>query len=283
MSELYPDPLGTSPTPDRTGSPLEPPIDSPIDSLRVIYINLDRRPDRRAAVEAELERVGFPRSHIIRFPAIAHPTSPNAGCNLSHAAAIRMAGELGLEAALILEDDFQFIDDAAAVRAALAAFLGENTGGWEDCRAVERSGGWEDCRAVERSGGWEDCRAVERSGGWEDCRAVERSGGWDAALLTTTNAKLQPDPDAAHLPWQRCLSASNAAGYLVHRRQMAELSRLIHDAAEHLAATGKHWHYQNDVVWCECMQRGRWFAFCPRLGFQRPGYSDLAQREVDYR
>ena len=221
-------------------APSPPAFTSPLSTLPVIFINLARRTDRREAIEAELARVGFAPGQVFRFAALEHPASPNAGCNLSHAAALRWAhAELGAEVALILEDDFQFAGGAEQVQAAIAAVL-------------------------------------------EAGEAEGEAASWDAVLLTASYAVLEREGEA-NPPWKRCLSASNAAGYLVRRREMLPLAELIHEAAEPLARTGEHWNYQNDVVWRARMRRGRWLAFEPRLGFQRPGYSDLARRVVDNR
>jgi glycosyl transferase family 25 len=77
--------------------------------------------------------------------------------------------------------------------------------------------------------------------------------------------------------------ASNAAGYLVNRPLMQPLAQTIEDAIPKLAETKMHWHYANDVVWCEHMADGRWFFFTERLGCQRPSYSDLSRAFVHER
>jgi hypothetical protein len=194
--------------------------------IRIVFINLDRRPDRCRETEAELARAGFAKHQITRFSALQHPSSPNAGCNMSHAAALRLAHDvLGLEAVLILEDDFSFIPDVALAVRSIRDFL---------------------------------------------CEQAD----WDAVLLSP-GLPVTEGLDPAR-PWKRCLRACNAAGYIVHRRQMLELARLIDEAAPLLASTGMHWVYQNDVVWNLCMQQGRWFCFDPPLGYQRLSYSDLS-------
>lgn len=76
---------------------------------KTIYINLDRRTDRRAEMEAELTKIGMTAE---RFPAIER--KPGAlGCGLSQLAVLRRAKEEGWENVLILEDDFTFLVDRA--------------------------------------------------------------------------------------------------------------------------------------------------------------------------
>ncbi len=73
----------------------------------VVYINLDRRTDRRAEMEAELDRLDL-SGVAERFAAI--PRSVGIlGCGLSHLAVLRLARERGLKNVLIFEDDFELL------------------------------------------------------------------------------------------------------------------------------------------------------------------------------
>jgi glycosyl transferase, family 25 len=74
--------------------------------LHAIYINLDRRTDRRAEIEAECSRMGLP---VERFPACVSPLGPGQGCTLSHLSVLKLARERGYPSVLIFEDDFQFL------------------------------------------------------------------------------------------------------------------------------------------------------------------------------
>jgi glycosyl transferase family 25 len=198
---------------------------------KIIYINMDNRLDRRKEIEEQFERAGIPADKIIRFSGIRHPTSPNAGCNMSHAAALKLAYDLNLQNVLIFEDDFDFIEDIDFVKKSLSGFFDEMSG-----------------------------------------------IAWNAILLAFGN---QESSEFSEL-LARCLKAKNAAGYLVHRRHMLELSNTIQEAVEPMAATGMHWIYQNDIVWQKCMAKGNWFHFKKRLGFQRLGFSNLANQVVDH-
>ena len=73
---------------------------------RSIYINLERRKDRRAEFEAECIKMDL--SGVERFPAIQrHPGI--IGCGLSHLAALRLAQERQWPYVCIFEDDFEFL------------------------------------------------------------------------------------------------------------------------------------------------------------------------------
>ena len=74
---------------------------------KIVYINLERRQDRREEIEQELVQYGLSGE---RFNAISHELGL-AGCNLSHIQVLKDAEEANLENLLVLEDDFQFLVD----------------------------------------------------------------------------------------------------------------------------------------------------------------------------
>lgn len=72
---------------------------------RIIYINLERRTDRRQQLERELQNLRVPATQIERFPAIAHENGL-LGCGESHLAVLQRARAEGWPNVLVLEDDF---------------------------------------------------------------------------------------------------------------------------------------------------------------------------------
>lgn len=75
---------------------------------KIVYINLDKRTDRRAQIERELETASIPPECIERFPAVER-SSGILGCSLSHLEVLRRARAEGWAQVLILEDDFEFV------------------------------------------------------------------------------------------------------------------------------------------------------------------------------
>jgi glycosyl transferase family 25 len=71
---------------------------------KIVYINLDRREDRRIHMNSLLEKYGMQAD---RFAAIEHPYGLY-GCGLSHLAVLKMARVQGWDNVLILEDDITF-------------------------------------------------------------------------------------------------------------------------------------------------------------------------------
>ena len=72
----------------------------------ILYINLDRRPDRLAQIQGELGNMGLSGE---RIPAVDTVPHGYIGCTISHINALKKARDAGWENVLILEDDFHFI------------------------------------------------------------------------------------------------------------------------------------------------------------------------------
>jgi GR25 family glycosyltransferase involved in LPS biosynthesis len=74
---------------------------------KIIYINLDKREDRRKEIENELNNYGF--TNYERFSAYETSGFGALGCANSHLQALKIARERGYKNVLIMEDDFMFI------------------------------------------------------------------------------------------------------------------------------------------------------------------------------
>jgi len=72
-----------------------------------IYINLDKRPDRKAHMEQEFAKLGIPPEKITRFPAYYNPLN-GIGCMKSHLEALKLARSKNFKNVWIFEDDFTF-------------------------------------------------------------------------------------------------------------------------------------------------------------------------------
>ena len=73
---------------------------------KIIYINLNKRTDRREPIEKELNAFNLKYE---RYEAIETKGFGIHGCGLSHLNVIKMAKENNYENVLILEDDFTFV------------------------------------------------------------------------------------------------------------------------------------------------------------------------------
>jgi glycosyl transferase family 25 len=96
---------------------------------KIIYINLDKRTDRRDELLQELKRLEVDENKIIRLSAVENGDT-GVSCAYSHSRALELTGKLKLKNALILEDDFNFMEDADMVNNSLKHFF-ENIKEWD--------------------------------------------------------------------------------------------------------------------------------------------------------
>ncbi len=194
---------------------------------KIYYINMDKRPDRRADIEAELAAYGLEAE---RFVGIPH-TPGIVGCGKSHLAVMKMAKANGYKNVLILEDDFTFLLPKEEFELRLEMFF-QMVSEFDVCKLC--------------------------------CNLVE-------------SAQEKPFPFL-----KRIVESSNACAYIVNGHYLDTLINLYEHAMPLLEETGAHWLYANDQVWKPLQKTGTWYLFDPRLGKQKSGFSDNAQRVMDY-
>jgi glycosyl transferase, family 25 len=74
---------------------------------KIVYINLDKRTDRKKEIEDHFHKYEIPKDKIIRLSATEN-SKGNIGCSFSHVRALEMAIENKWESVLIVEDDLEF-------------------------------------------------------------------------------------------------------------------------------------------------------------------------------
>jgi glycosyl transferase family 25 len=77
---------------------------------KIVYINLDNRIDRNVQILNEFKRLHIPSNKFVRLSAVRNQNGA-IGCTLSHIKVIQMAIENKWKNVMVLEDDFNFIDD----------------------------------------------------------------------------------------------------------------------------------------------------------------------------
>jgi glycosyl transferase family 25 len=80
----------------------------------------------------------------------------------------------------------------------------------------------------------------------------------------------------------RTKSVQTASGYIVHRRFYDTLIATLEDGLALLKETGDVHTYINDQYWKRVQPDYVWYYFRNRIGIQRPSYSDLLNRPVNY-
>jgi glycosyl transferase family 25 len=81
----------------------------------------------------------------------------------------------------------------------------------------------------------------------------------------------------------RVSDGQNASGYIVHSKFYDKLiARLEEGLKFFIESPHLHWIYINDQYWKGLQPCSEWYAFKTRIGVQRPGFSDLAGKFVNY-
>lgn len=206
--------------------------------LKIYAINLDKRSDRWADLQASSLAQGLNPAAIQRLPAVADPEFGALGCAKSHVAAL--SNFLTHDTApycLVLEDDFELVRPWGEFVAAFNALAEERV-------------------------------------------------DWDALLLMGT-AVLAPPPRAPGVA--RLLEAQSAAAYLVSRRYAPAVLACFADCIPQMEAlrglqprAAVTARFAIDQAWKTLQRRDRWYIFSPAFGRQRPSFSDIEQRDVNY-
>ena len=94
---------------------------------RVYYINLERRSDRREHIESELTRVGLSGERVDAI----WDRNGALGCMQSHSKALAAFLASDAETALILEDDFTFVDSGGEIQRLFSVALEAMPADWD--------------------------------------------------------------------------------------------------------------------------------------------------------
>jgi len=92
---------------------------------KIIYINLNKRTDRKEQIEIELNNFGLDYE---RYEAIETPIANLGilGCSMSHLNVLKLARERGYKNILIMEDDFTFLVSKEEFEKQLTEFFNAN-------------------------------------------------------------------------------------------------------------------------------------------------------------
>jgi len=249
---------------------------------KIVYINLDKRPDRRVAIEHELERMGLTGE---RFSAIEVPRYGSVGCAMSHASVVRTAANEGVSSLLVLEDDFfwkvQDRDELdTRLRNVLQTVPDYNVIMFDYCLVADAA-----VVVVEEADvAPAPADARGETGGvppdWPAASgpvALRLTG----AVITTARPSAGPVAGAsAGDSTGRVIESSCAAGYLVAGHYLDRLATCLEEGAVLYSHNPTvHWLFTNDQYW-KRLQHEKWYYVKPRLGTQRDGFSDLSERFV---
>lgn len=97
-------------------------------------------------------------------------------------------------------------------------------------------------------------------------------GKFDIMFLAMTPIELVPIPPHSRL--QRVKKALAMPAYVVHQKYLPQLIHIMELALLR--------HVPHDMVTQEYQSFSQWYGFYPVIGRQRPGFSDIEQKEVNY-
>jgi GR25 family glycosyltransferase involved in LPS biosynthesis len=194
---------------------------------RVVYINLNKRVDRKELMENELGKFVLKYE---RFEAIETSGVGALGCGYSHLEILKNARENRYRNILILEDDFTFLVNKEEFEKELSDFF--NT--------------------------------------YPD---------FDICMLSYNLNKSETTNYSNIL---RVLDAQTTSGYIVNQKFYDKLINLYEEATSVLKSGGSQTVYSIDQFWKRLQPTHNWYCLTKRIGKQRPGYSDIEKRNVDY-
>lgn len=177
-------------------------------------------------------------------------------------------------------------DRRAEIEAELACF---GTGRVERFDAIRHAHGGLGCSkshlaVLERAkaNGWRNVLIVEDDFVWHAREAgIPRltalaAAPYDVILLAAGYSKYDPTT-------LRVESAQAATCYLVAAHYYDTLIANYKEGIAQFESTTDYGKYALDQWWKQLQPRDRWYIMRPTLGYQRPSYSDIERKVVDYR
>ncbi len=76
--------------------------------------------------------------------------------------------------------------------------------------------------------------------------------------------------------------SATASCYIINGHYYDKLIHLYEHAVPLLDKTMEHWNYANDQIWKILQRQDNWYCFTTRLGKQRDGFSDNANKSIVY-
>jgi GR25 family glycosyltransferase involved in LPS biosynthesis len=115
-----------------------------------------------------------------------------------------------------------------------------------------------------------------------DALSKLRDVNFDVCLLSYN---LFQSSESAEYPFLRQVhEAQTTSGYIINSHYYDTLIAVFEDAVPKFEQTNHHWLYAIDVAWKVLQRRDTWYCFSPRIGKQRPSFSDCGNcySEVDW-
>jgi hypothetical protein len=106
------------------------------------------------------------------------------------------------------------------------------------------------------------------------------SFSWDVLLLAYNGLPLDK---CYRKQWCRAINLQTTSMYAVRKDYIPTLLTAFRESVAGLTSGGAVSTYALDQTWKRLQHRDRWFAAVPRIAIQRPGFSDIELKHVDYK
>jgi GR25 family glycosyltransferase involved in LPS biosynthesis len=193
---------------------------------KILYINLEHRKDRNNEINEQFKRVGISQDKIIRIDAI-YDNPGSLGCSASHIKCLEYAISNNYKNVLILEDDFNFIDNIQLIYDYLQHINNVN---------------------------------------------------YDVILLAGNIIETKKYNDI----FNKVINVQTTSGYIVNSNYYNKLLENYKKGLEFLKQTKENTIYALDIYWKLLQPHDKWYIFNKTIGYQRPSYSDIEKKDVDY-
>jgi len=97
----------------------------------IMYINLEKRKDRKKQILCQLKKVGIKEEKITRIDAVYEKYNGHIGCAKSHLKALQLAKQKNYKNIVVFEDDFVFTLDKNDVNNKIDRFLEDYGNNWD--------------------------------------------------------------------------------------------------------------------------------------------------------
>lgn len=80
----------------------------------------------------------------------------------------------------------------------------------------------------------------------------------------------------------KVIDSQTTSGYILSRKFSQTLLDNFEESCDLMKKYGKNYDYCLDIYWKKLQPNNNWFCFMPPLAYQKAGYSDIENKNVDY-
>lgn len=222
------------------------------------FINLESRPDRKVHLIEQLESVGYDKTHVHHFPAVASGDGAY-GCMLSHMAVLEKIAQGDAPLGIVMEDDFTFFDaEQASLQLKRATHL-----------SVEGNVVLLSCSHPHVTG-WGEFNASDDRAASTVLSQYDLTGQGECAVETLSDH------------FAPVLNCQTTSGYIITKRYAPTLLARFKEAEALRASGAPPIQWSIDMIWKSLQVPDQWLITSPVMGYQMEGYSSITNQDQSY-